>query len=154
MENRNFSQTPGSLLPNPGEGGPVFSGDDPAQVPAVPLPNPGEGGPVFPGAQPLPSSPGFMIPNAAVRFINVSRGYPSLRVSIGGTRVVTLLSSGEASCYSRIASGTKTVTVIGTDGYIYLQKQINFRAGRAYIVAIANRNGGLDLTQAEDTCFG
>jgi len=150
----NPAQVPGSLLPNTGEGGPVFPGDDPAQTPAIPLPNPGEGGPVFPGVQLLPSAPGYVIPNAAVRFVNATRGYPPLRVSIGGTRVVTLLSSGEASCYGRIASGTRTVTVLGADGYIYLQTQLNFRAGRAYIVAIANRSGGLDLTQAEDTCFG
>lgn len=166
MENRNLTQNgearaadpaqiPGSLLPNIGEGGPVFPGEEEsAQMPAIPLPNPGEGGAVFPGVQPLPSSPGFVLPNAAVRFVNASRGYPALRVSIGGTRIVTLLSAGEASCYSRIAAGVRTVTVIGTDGYIYLQQQLSFRAGRAYIIAIANRNGGLALTQAEDTCFG
>jgi len=165
MESRNLNQNsdaravdpaqiPGSLLPNTGEGGPVFPGDDPAQTPAIPLPNPGEGGPVFPGVRPLPSVPVYVIPNVAVRFVNATYGYPSLRVSVDGMRVVTLLSSGEASCYSRIASGLRTVTVIGTDGYIYLQKQINFRNGRAYIVAIANRNGGIDLTAAEDVCFG
>lgn len=164
MENRNPmqnggartadpAQIPGSLLPNAGEGGAVFPGEDPAQTPAIPLPNPGEGGPVNPGIQILPSSPGFVLPNSAVRFINASYGYPSVRISIGGTRVVTLLSSGDASCYSRIAAGLKTVTVIGADGYIYLQKQLNFRAGRAYLVVIANRNGGLDLTQAEDNCY-
>ena len=165
MENRNIppsgesraedpAQIPGSLLPNTGEGGAVFPGEDAAQLPAVPLPNPGEGGPVFPGVQPLPTNPGFVIPNAAVRFLNASHGYPPLRVSIGGTRVVSLLSAGEASCYSRIASGVRTVTVMGSDGYIYLQRPLTFRAGRAYIVAVATRNGGLDLTQAEDTCFG
>lgn len=147
------AQTPGSLLPNPGEGGPVFDGNDPAQIPAVPLPNPGEGGPVFPDIQPLPQTPSFVLPNAAVRFVNAARGYPSLRISVDGTRVVTLLSAGEASCYSRIASGARTVTVIGTDGYIYLQQAVNFRSGRAYIAVIANRSGGLELTFAQDTCF-
>ena len=147
------AQTPGSLLPNAGEGGPVFDGSDPAQIPAVPLPNPGESGPVFPGVQPLPQTPSFVLPNAAVRFVNAARGYPSLRVSIDGTRVVTLLSAGEASCYSRIASGVRTVTLLGTDGYIYLQQQVNFRAGRAYIGVIANRSGGIELTFAQDNCF-
>ncbi|MBR5287336.1 MAG: DUF4397 domain-containing protein [Clostridia bacterium] len=147
------AQIPGSLLPNAGEGGPIFDGSDPAQTPAVPLPNPGEGGPAFPGVQPLPQTPSFVLPNAAVRFVSAARGYPALRVSIDGTRVATLLSAGEASCYSRIASGVRTVTVIGADGYIYLQRALNFRNGRAYIVVIAPRNGGLDLTQAEDTCF-
>ena len=153
MENRNSAQVPGSLLPNAGEGGPVFSPDDPAQLPAIPLPNPGEGGAVFPGGQTPPSAPGYVLPNSAVRFVNATHGYPALRVSIAGTRVVTLLPSGEASCYSRITPGAKTVTVIGTDGYIYLQQAMNFRAGRAYIAVIANRNGGLVLTFAQDTCI-
>ncbi len=153
MDNRNLSQTPGSLLPNVAEGGPVFPGDDPAQIPAVPLPNPGEGGPVFPGAQPLPPSSGFVLPNSAVRFVNAARGYPPLRVSIGGTRVASLLSPGESSCYSRVAAGVKTVTVIGTDGYIFLQQQVTFRAARAYIAVISSRNSGLDLILSEDTCF-
>ena len=48
MENRN--NMPVVPLPNPGEGGPVFPGNNgSANTPVVPLPNPGEGGPVFPG---------------------------------------------------------------------------------------------------------
>ncbi|MCI8945828.1 MAG: DUF4397 domain-containing protein [Lachnospiraceae bacterium] len=52
--------TPIVPLPNPGEGGPVFPGNDFGScgngdnnnnggTPVIPLPNPGEGGPVFPG---------------------------------------------------------------------------------------------------------
>ncbi|MGN0156533.1 MAG: hypothetical protein ACI39N_04740, partial [Lachnospiraceae bacterium] len=67
---------PGSMLPNPGEGGPVYPGDNGMpypdnngmqypgdnempfpdnngmmedHTPVIPLPNPGEGGPVYPG---------------------------------------------------------------------------------------------------------
>ena len=38
-------------LPNPGEGGPVYPGNDNSNnvEPVIPLPNPGEGGPVYPG---------------------------------------------------------------------------------------------------------
>ncbi len=36
-------------LPNPGEGGPVYPGNDSSSIPVIPLPNPGEGGPVYPG---------------------------------------------------------------------------------------------------------
>ncbi len=160
-------QIPVIPLLRPGEGGAVFDPDsvitDPGQIPVIPLPNPGEGGAVYDpetgtggsiiGIQPLPSYPIYVQPNAAVRFLNTTHGYPDLRVSIDGTRVVTLLAAGEASCYNRIASGRRTVTVLGTDGYVYLQKPITFRQGRAYIVAIANRNGGIDLTAAEDTCY-
>lgn len=40
--------TPVIPLPNPGEGGPVDSGNG-DNFPVIPLPNPGEGGPVYPG---------------------------------------------------------------------------------------------------------
>lgn len=143
------AQTPGSLLPNVGEGGAVYPGEDDSQTPAIPLPNPGEGGAVYPGAQP----PTFLFSNSAVRFINAARGYPDLRVSVNGTRVVALLAPGEVSCYNRIAPGTRTVTVAGTDGYIYLQRPITFANASAYLLVITPRNGGLDLTQAEDTCI-
>ncbi len=39
-------------LPNVGEGGPVYPGNDPAAEPVIPLPYPGEGGPVYPGDGP------------------------------------------------------------------------------------------------------
>ena len=39
-------------LPNVGEGGPVYPGNDPAAEPVIPLPYPGEGGPVYPGDSP------------------------------------------------------------------------------------------------------
>ncbi len=45
-------QEPVIPLPNPGEGGPVYPGNDPGQQPVIPLPNPGEGGPVYPGNDP------------------------------------------------------------------------------------------------------
>lgn len=38
--NQNVLDTPVTPLPNPGEGGPVYSGDDDSQIPAIPLPNP------------------------------------------------------------------------------------------------------------------
>lgn len=57
------SATPVIPLPNPGEGGPVYpgnntggngngssgSGSNSGAMPVIPLPNPGEGGPVYPG---------------------------------------------------------------------------------------------------------
>lgn len=46
--NQNVLDTPVTPLPNPGEGGPVYSGDDDSQIPAIPLPNPGEGGRFIP----------------------------------------------------------------------------------------------------------
>ena len=53
----NEADVPITPLPNPGEGGPVDSGnsmDNGAGVPVIPLPNPGEGGPVDSGRPNFP----------------------------------------------------------------------------------------------------
>lgn len=157
MESRNIPVTP---LPNPGEGGAVFPGNDAAAeaTPVIPLPNPGEGGAVFPGGgtiavQPLPSFT-ITVPTryAAVRFLNATHGYPAFRIFVDGTRVVTLLDSGSASGYVRIPAGMRTVTITGQDGYIYIEKQLRFLSSSTSTVAIINRTGGLDLVQIADAC--
>lgn len=158
MENRNIPVTP---LPNPGEGGAVFPGDDGvAAQPVIPLPNPGEGGAVNPGGntdsiviQPLPGAT-ITVPTryATVRFLNATHGYPSFRIFIDGTRVVNLLSAGTASGYVRIPAGNRVITVAGQDGYIYLEQALPFTSGSTSTVAIINRSGGLALTQIADAC--
>mgnify|MGYP004529302987 FL=1 len=183
--NRNVSDTPVTLLPNPGEGGPVYSGDDESQIPAiplpnpeeggavypdsgddaqipvVPLPNPGEGGPVYPGnviqpVQPIqpiqPIQPLPTVTYAAVRFLNAAYGYPAFRVFVGNRRAASLLNFASLSAYVRLAAGYQTVTVTGTDGYVYIQKTIPFEAGGRFTVAIINRPGGLDLLRITDNC--
>lgn len=154
MENRNIPVTP---LPNPGEGGAVFPGDEGSLVqPIIPLPNPGEGGAVNPGGstvviQPLP---GITVPvrYAAVRFLNATHGYPSFRIFIDGTRVVNLLGAGTASGYIRIPAGSRVITIAGQDGYIYLEQALSFASSSTSTVAIINRAGGLSLTQIADAC--
>ena len=157
MENRNVPVAP---LPNPGEGGAVFPGnEDPSIVPVVPLPNPGEGGAAYPGStgsiviQPLPDIP-IAVPTryAAVRFLNATHGYPALRIFIDGTRVVNLLDSGTASGYARIPAGSRVITVSGQDGYIYLEQALPFASGSTSTVAIINRAGGLALSKIADAC--
>lgn len=155
MENRNIPVTP---LPNPGEGGAVFPGDAAAEaIPVVPLPNPGEGGATFPGGtiavQPLPGLT-VTVPTryAAVRFLNATHGYPALRIFVDGTRVVTFLDSASASGYVRIPAGTRTITVTGQDGYVYIEKELRFLSSSTSTVAIINRAGGLDLAQIADAC--
>lgn len=155
MENRNIPVTP---LPNPGEGGAVFPGEE--NIPVVPLPNPGEGGAVFPGnagnpiiIQPLPDIT-ITVPTryAAVRFLNATYGYPAFRVFVDGTRVVNLLSSGTASGYIRIPAGSRVITIRGQDGYTYLEQPVSFFSGSTSTVAIINRAGGLSLTRIADAC--
>ena len=150
---------PVTPLPNPGEGGAVFPGEENA-VPIIPLPNPGEGGPVNPGGsnggivvQPLPDFT-ITVPTryAAVRFLNATHGYPPFRIFIDGTRAVNLLSAGTASGYIRIPAGSRVITVRGQDGYIYLEQALPFPASSTSTVAIINRAGGLMLTRIADAC--
>ena len=163
MENRNGS-TPVVPLPNPGEGGAVFPGNESENTPVIPLPNPGEGGAVNPGTggsssgssitiQPLPGAT-ITVPTryAAVRFLNATHGYPAFRIFVDGTRVVNLLDSGTASGYVRIPSGSRTITVTGQDGYVYIEDALPFTSGSTSTVAIINRAGGLSLTQIADAC--
>lgn len=154
MENRNTPVTP---LPNPGEGGAVYPGDYGQTTPVVPLPNPGEGGAVFPGGtitiQPLPDyTISVPIRYAAVRFLNATHGYPSFRIFIDGTRVVNLLGAGTASGYIRLPAGSRTITIAGQDGYVYLEQPLVFTSGSTSTVAVINRAGGLSLTKIEDAC--
>ena len=152
MENRNIPVTP---LPNPGEGGAVFPGDE-SSIPVIPLPNPGEGGAVNPGTtggtiiiQPLPGVP---VRYAAVRFLNATHGYPAFRIFVDGVRAVNLLSSGTASGYIRVPSGSRVIIIAGQDGYIYLEQPLSFPASSTSTVAIISRAGGLSLTRIADAC--
>ena len=168
MENRNIPVAP---LPNFGEGGAVFPGEESAAAsPVIPLPNPGEGGAVFPGnasssggtivnggivgsVQPLPDYT-VIVPAryAAIRFLNATHGYPAFRIFVDGVRVVNLLDSGTASDYVRVSAGRHTISVTGQDGYVYIEKPLSFASGTTSTVAIINRAVGLDLTKIADAC--
>ena len=151
MENRNIPIVP---LPNPGEGGAVFPGEENA-MPVIPLPNAGEGGPINPGGnggvviQPLPAIPARY---AAVRFLNATHGYPAFRIFVDGVRAVNLLNSGTASGYIRIPAGSRVITVAGQDGYIYLEQPLAFPTSSTSTAAIINRADGLSLTRIADAC--
>ena len=163
-------QIPAVPLPEPGEGlvPDTQTPADPGQLPVVPLPNPGEGSPVYPGSDSsaLPPSgvrpqapgiqllPGAVYPvypaTASVRFLHAAYGYPPLRIFVGNTRAVSFLNMQSFSAYTRVPAGYRTVTVSGTDGYIYLQKTLPFEPGSRCTVAVVNRAGGLDLVQIAD----
>ena len=156
--------TPVIPLPNPGEGGPVYPGDDmdtdPGGTPVIPLPNPGEGGPVYPGPD-YPDYPDFPVypspPNrpsgrGRVRFLHAAYGYRPFRIAVSNRRLVNGLRYGGISGYSQVAAGYQTVTVSGTNGYIYLQKTMPFPAGSLSTIAVINTAGGMDLLQITDSC--
>ena len=65
------------------------------------------------------------------------------------------MDNGDLTSYVQAASGFQTVTVSGTNGYIYIQKMITIRAGSASTVAIINTSTGLDLMEISDlSCNG
>ncbi len=159
--------TPVIPLPNPGEGGPVNSGDNgEVATPVVPLPNPGEGGSVYPGnsGSPVAVFPIITLPNtggstsniwlrfAKVRFLNAAYGYGAFRIMIGNQRVLNFLGYASVSSYGRVLVGYQTVTVMGQDGYIYIQKSMPFRANTTSTMAIINTASGLDLIEVNDNC--
>ena len=167
-------------LPSPGEGGPVYPGPGGSSgaEPVIPLPNPGEGGPVYPGpgnnnnnTSGGNTSGGWLCPSGScvsilpgiigsivrpgtsrVRFLNAAYGYRSFRIFIDNSRFVNLLNYASATNYGQVNAGYRTVTVSGTDGYIYIQKSMPFQANGTTTIAIINTASGLDLLQITDSC--
>ena len=173
----NEADIPITPLPNPGEGGPVDSGnsmDNGAGVPVIPLPNPGEGGPVDSGRPNFPPIfrpifpggtggsvtviPGITFPCynctatsfGRVRILNASTGYQPFYVYIGNWMVASGLANGDITSYVQAASGTQTITVSGANGYVYIQKQVQVRASSSMTIAIINTASGLDIMEISD----
>lgn len=151
------SNEPVIPLPNPGEGGPVYGGDENENIPIKPLPNPGEGGPVYPGpiiTVPVrPVIPCFFCnnnSNGSVRFLNAANGYNAFVISVSNKVVVDNLEYAEVSEYGQVAVGFQTITVSGKNGYIYISKQVRITVGSKMTIAIVNIAGGLDLTIIND----
>ena len=173
----NEADVPITPLPNPGEGGPVDSGnsmDNGAGVPVIPLPNPGEGGPVDSGRPNVPPIfrpivpggtggsvtviPGITFPCynctatsfGRVRILNASTGYQPFYVYIGNWMVASGLANGDITSYVQAASGTQTITVSGANGYVYIQKPVQVRASSSMTIAIINTASGLDIMEISD----
>lgn len=163
-----LSSIPVIPLPNPGEGGPVYNGPD-HNRPSGSMWQPGHSHvpvyrPVFPsnGSITIFPSIGFPCYNCTtssslgrVRILNASSGYPPFNVSLGNWRIGEQLDNGDLTSYVQASSGFQTVTVSGTNGYIYIQKMITIRSGSASTVAIINTSTGLDLLEISDlSCNG
>lgn len=147
-------------LPNPGEGGPAYPGNNtiPGTGGTVTTPIVGGSGWTCPsgncgGIIVLPGVIGGVWPSASkVRFLNAGYGYPAFRIFVGNRRFVNLLNYASATTYGRVGAGYQTVTVTGTDGYIYIQKTMPFQANAITTIAIINTASGLDLMQITDSC--
>ena len=153
-------------LPYPGEGGPVYPGDDAAAEPVIPLPYPGEGGPVYPGDD-TPAEPVIPLPNpgeggpvypgpgsrtSRTRFLNAAYGYPALRVSVANSRFAGRLSYASVTGYGRVPASYQTVTVANPNGRVYLRKSLPFQVNGLTTVAVIRTARGLDLLQITDSC--
>lgn len=163
-----LSSIPVIPLPNPGEGGPVYNGPD-HNRPSGSMWQPGHSHvpvyrPVFPSNGSITIFPGIGFPCyncttssslGRVRILNASSGYPPFNVSLGNWRIGEQLDNGDTTSYVQASSGFQTVTVSGTNGYIYIQKMITIRSGSASTVAIINTSTGLDLLEISDlSCNG
>lgn len=163
-----LSSIPVIPLPNPGEGGPVYNGPD-HNRPSGGMWQPGYSHvpvyrPVFPSNGSITIFPGIGFPCyncttssslGRVRILNASSGYPPFNVSLGNWRIGEQLDNGALTSYVQASSGFQTVTVSGTNGYIYIQKMITIRSGSASTVAIINTSTGLDLLEISDlSCNG
>lgn len=167
-------------LPNPGEGGPAYSGNsnniqDNVDMPTIPLPNPGEGGPVYSeninnnfnnllpniigtiiSTYPRPNEPcRFCGSNSTrigyVRFLNAATGYNPFTVFVNENMFSNSLNFAEITDYERVAAGNQIVTVMGENGYIYIQKRISVNLNMYTTIAIINTDGGLDLQLIDDS---
>lgn len=148
--------------------------------PVIPLPNPGEGGPVFPNmgnmgnmggnnttmlpnvigtiisTHPRPNEPcRFCNPTSTrigyVRFLNAATGYNPFVIFINENLFSNSLNFGEITEYEKVASGTQVVTIMGENGYIFVQKQVEFMENEYVTIAIINTESGLDIQVIQDT---
>lgn len=140
-------------------------------TPVIPLPNPGEGGPVADLTPPIyrPIRPGgnhnhtVIIPGVTfpcfscsnnsygnVRFLNASNGYPPFYIYLGNWLVASQQENGSMTQYLQATSGSQTITIAGSNGYAYIQKQVQVRAGASMTIAIINTSSGLDLMEISD----
>ncbi len=182
---------PTTPLPNPGEGGPVYSPEENQDAtPVTPLPNPGEGGAVFPGnnmpsmpsrpsmpgmgdnrptmpggiagiigtiisSHPRPNQPcRFCAPNinrtGMIRFLNAVSDYNPFVVYVNENVFSENLNFAELTDYENVSVGNPTITVMGDNGYIYIQKQIEVKLNDIMTLAIINTDNGLDLQMIMD----
>ena len=62
-----------------------------------------------------------------VRVLNASTGYQPFNVALGGWMIASQLGNGDITSYIQAAAGSRTMTVSGANGYIYIQKSITIR---------------------------
>ena len=171
---------PAIPLPNPGEGGPVFDGAEPVIPlpnpgeggPVFDGPGWNTNGhfhthfhpPVFRPIFPAFGSSITVIPGISFPCYNCTAsgnfgrcGYLTPQPDISplmypwaAGMIAGQLANGDITSYVQAASGRRTMTISGANGYVYIQKSITIRPGASMTVAIINTASGLDLKEISD----
>ena len=153
--------------------------DNMDNVPVIPLPNPGEGGPVYPGnmnntgsnnmnsmlpniigtiisSHPRPNEPCRLCnPSNSrrgwIRFLNAATGYNPFVIFVNENMVSNSLNFAEVTDYERVSDGRQVITVMGENGYIYVQKAVDVTVNAYATIAVINTDSGLDIQMIADS---
>ncbi len=148
--------TPAVPLPNPGEGGAVFPGTGRPQGGNMGNMG-GSNTTILPtiigtiiSTYPRPNEPcRFCSPTnpraGFARFLNTASGYNPFVVFLNDNMFSKSLNFSEVTAYEQIGRGTQVVTIMGENGYIYVQKQVEFKDDEYITIAIINTESGLDI---------
>ncbi|MCM1184428.1 MAG: DUF4397 domain-containing protein [Roseburia sp.] len=90
----------------------------------------------------------------SIRVLNAVCGYNPFVVFIGECLFSAGLGFGELSAYERIAARAHVITLMGDNGYIYLQKPFQLRNGENATLAVINTESGLDIELIADSSCG
>lgn len=149
-------QIPVIPLPNPGEGGPVYPGNNNMgnnQGNNIGN-NQGNFFPTIPGSiiitYPRPNENcSFCVPgsnrNGKLRFLNATTGYNPFWIYINDKLLVNDFGFGDITEYVDVAAGDPTITLMGENGYVYLQQPVNVKGQSIQTIAIVNSDLGLAL---------
>lgn len=121
-------------------------------------PNPNR--PVWPPFLPTPSLPGpspqpciFCGNNqwqrGAVRMINAAVGYNAFTVYIDNNLAFSGLNFAEVTQYRQISQGNHRITVMASNGFVFLRKSV-YIGDSMTTIAIVNTTNGIDLTTISD----
>ena len=84
------------------------------------------------------------------RFLNAATGYNPFVVFLNENMFSSSLNFAEVTAYERVGRGTQVVTIMGENGYIFVQKQVEFRNDEYVTIVIINTESGLDIQVISD----
>ena len=85
-----------------------------------------------------------------VRFLNTAVSYNPFVIFINENVFSAGLCFGEITNYAKVSAGRMTITLMGENGYIYLQKPIEIQNKESVTIAIINTESGLDIQLIAD----